>query len=147
DREAAGRLARHKQRLYRGYVEAGLVRPFPGARLLLDRLAALGLEAYLVTSGSRASVERVLAACRLPVRGVLTADDVPVGKPDPEFYGAACRRWGVRPSSAVALEDSAHGVASAVGAGIATLHVHTADPAPGAVAVRNLDHIVSLLER
>ncbi|NUP67266.1 MAG: HAD-IA family hydrolase, partial [Nonomuraea sp.] len=68
-------------------------------------------------------------------------------KPDPEFYGAACRRWGVRPSSAVALEDSAHGVASAVGAGIATLHVHTADPAPGAVAVRNLDHIVSLLER
>lgn len=147
DPAAAGRLARHKQRLYRGYVEAGLVRPFPGARRLLDALGAAGRAAYLVTGGSRASVERVLAACPLPVRGMLTADDVPVSKPDPGFYAAACRRWGVRPAAAVALEDCAHGVASAVGAGLATLHVHTAEPAPGAVAAPDLDHIVSLLER
>lgn len=43
------------------------------------------------------------------------------------------------------LEDSAHGVASAVGAGLTTLHVHTAEPAPGAVAVRDLEQILSLL--
>jgi HAD superfamily hydrolase (TIGR01509 family) len=147
DPDTAARLARRKQRLYREYVESGLVRPFPGARRLLDRLAAHGREAYLVTSGSRASVERVLGACSLTFRGVLTADDVPVSKPDPEFYAAACRRWGVHPSAAVALEDSAHGVASAVGAGLATLHVHTAEAAPGAVAAGNLDDIVSLLER
>ncbi|TMR99942.1 HAD family phosphatase [Nonomuraea basaltis] len=147
DPDVAGRLARRKQRLYREYAESGLVRPFPGARGLLDRLAAAGRVAYLVTSGSRGSVERVLTACSLgdAFRGVLTADDVPVSKPDPRFYGLACRRWGVDPAEAVALEDSAHGVASAVGAGLATLHVHTAEPAPGAVAAGSLHDIVSLL--
>ncbi|WP_433429574.1 HAD family hydrolase [Nonomuraea sp. CA-141351] len=148
DREVAGRLARRKQDLYRESVERGRVRPFPGARRLLDRLSGEGRVAYLVTSGSRGSVERVLAGSSLGAcfRDVLTADDVPVSKPDPEFYRLACRRWLVDPAEAVVLEDSPHGVASAVGAGLATLHVHTAEPAPGAVAVRGLDDIVSLLE-
>ncbi|MER6005495.1 HAD family phosphatase [Nonomuraea angiospora] len=148
DRDVAARLARRKQGLYREFVAAGRVRPFPGARRLLDRLAARGRVAYLVTAGSRGSVERVLAGSSLGAcfRDVLTADDVPVSKPDPEFYDLACRRWGVDPAGAVVLEDSAHGVASAVGAGLATLHVHTTEPAPGAVAVRGLEDIVSLLE-
>ncbi|MFG6198984.1 HAD family hydrolase [Nonomuraea sp. JJY05] len=148
DRDVAARLARRKQGLYRDFVAAGRVRPFPGARRLLDRLAAGGRVAYLVTSGSRGSVERVLAGSSLGAcfRDVLTADDVPVSKPDPEFYGLACRRWGVDPAEAVVLEDSAHGVASAVGAGLATLHVHTAEPAPGAAGVRGLEDIVALLE-
>ncbi|MFI9841667.1 HAD family hydrolase [Nonomuraea sp. NPDC051941] len=148
DREVAARLARRKQALYREFVAAGRVRPFPGARRLLDRLSARGRVAYLVTAGSRGSVERVLAGSSLGAcfRGLLTADDVPVSKPDPEFYGLACRRWGVDPAEAVVLEDSAHGVASAVGAGLATLHVHTTEPAPGAVAVRGLEDLVSLLE-
>ncbi|GAA3239282.1 HAD family hydrolase [Nonomuraea helvata] len=148
DREVAGRLARRKQELYRRFVEQGRVRPFPGARRLLDRLTGGGRVAYLVTSGSRGSVERVLTGSALGAcfRDVLTADDVPVSKPDPEFYRLACRRWHVDPAEAVVLEDSPHGVASAVGAGLATLHVHTAEPAPGAVAVRGLDDIVSLLE-
>ncbi|TMR22578.1 HAD family phosphatase [Nonomuraea turkmeniaca] len=148
DPDLAGRLARRKQELYREYAASGRVRPFPGARRLLDRLAATGRQAYLVTSGSRGSVERALAACALGdvFRDVITSDDVPVSKPDPRFYGLACDRWGVDPAEAVALEDSAHGVASAVGAGLATFHVHTAEPLFGAVAAGTLDDIVSLLE-
>ncbi|KAB8184189.1 HAD family hydrolase [Microbispora catharanthi] len=141
----ADRLARLKQRLYRE--RAGAVAVFPGARRLLGRLVAGGRDAYLVTSGSRASVARVLAACSLGAyfRGVLTSDDVPASKPDPAFYAYACEHWGLDPGAAVVLEDSAHGVASAVGAGLATLHVHVAEPAPGAVAVGDLEQIVSLL--
>ncbi len=148
DAERAGRLARRKQELYREHVAAGRAALFPGARRLLDRIAAAGRTAYLVTGGSRASVERVLAACALTgrFRAVLTSDDVPASKPDPAVYAAACARWGVDPRDAVVLEDSAHGVASAVGAGLATLHVHVAEPAPGAVAVGCLDEITSLLE-
>ncbi|MEW9549054.1 HAD family hydrolase [Nonomuraea sp. NPDC050783] len=147
DPAVAARLARRKQELYREHVRAGLVRPFPGARPLLDRLAAGGRAAYLVTGGSRASVARALAACGLAdaFRGVLTADDVPVSKPDPRFYALACERWRVDPAEAVVLEDSAPGVASAVGAGLATLHVHTAEPAPGAIAAGSLHDVVSLL--
>jgi beta-phosphoglucomutase-like phosphatase (HAD superfamily) len=102
---------------------------------------------YLITSGSRGSVDRVLAASGLRgrFRGVLTGDDVPVGKPDPGIYLEACRRWNIEPDGAIAVEDSAHGVASAVGAGLATLQVHTTEAAPGALPVRHLDEIVALL--
>jgi HAD superfamily hydrolase (TIGR01509 family) len=147
DAETAERLMRRKQQLYRMYVDAGLVPVFPGAHRLLDHLARRGRMVYLVTSGSRGSVERVLAATALlgRFRGVITGDDVPSGKPDPMIYHEACRRWNIDPNHAIAVEDSAHGVASAVAAGLATLQVHTTEPAPGALAVRHLDEIVSLL--
>jgi len=146
--DLAERLVRRKQRLYQGYVEAGRVAMFPGARRLLGRLTTDGRVAYLVTSGSRGSVERVLAACSLGghFSGVLTGDDVPSGKPDPAFYRRACDSWSVGPDDAVAVEDSEHGVASAVGAGLVTLQVHAVKPAAGAVQVRHLDEIVALLD-
>jgi HAD superfamily hydrolase (TIGR01509 family) len=146
--ELADRLVRRKQQLYRSYVDAGRVAVLPGAHRLLDRLARNGCTAYLVTSGSRESVARVLAACSLRDRfqGVLTGDDVRPGKPDPGFYLAACRRWAVDPAEAVAVEDSAHGVASAVRAGLLTLQVHAADPSPAAFAVPDLDTIVSFVD-
>ncbi|WP_049564502.1 HAD family hydrolase [Nonomuraea sp. SBT364] len=142
-------LAGRKQRLYRDNVAAGRVAVFPGAHRLLGALAGGGRAVYLVTSGSRGSVERVLAAggLRRHFRDVLTSDDVAVAKPDPEFYAHACRLWGVDAADAVAVEDSAHGVASATGAGLATLHVHTTAPLPGAVAVRDLHELVSVVEQ
>ncbi|MDH2425627.1 HAD family hydrolase [Sphaerisporangium sp. TRM90804] len=149
DAVAAGRLARRKQRLYHEYAEAGVVVVLPGARRLLERLTQDGRTVYLVTGGSRGSVERVLSACSLGgyFRAVLTSDDIPVSKPDPRFYADACRRWAVDPEDAVAVEDSAHGVASAVGAGLVTLQVHAAEPAAGAIAVQDLDEIVSLFHQ
>ncbi|URM98135.1 HAD family phosphatase [Actinomadura madurae] len=144
----ARRLAGAKRRHYRAYVDAGRVKVFPGARRFLAALAAGGQPAYLITSGSRGSVERVLAACSLGgwFRGVLTGDDVPVSKPDPAFYLRACERWGIGPDEAVAVEDSAHGVASAVGAGLTTFQVNAAEPAPGAVHLGGLDDLAGLAE-
>ncbi|WP_412515994.1 HAD family hydrolase [Actinomadura madurae] len=146
--DGARRLIGAKRRHYRAYVDAGRVKVFPGARRFLAALAAGGQPAYLVTSGSRGSVERVLAACSLGgwFRGVLTGDDVPVSKPDPAFYRRACERWGIAPDEAVAVEDSVHGVASAVGAGLTTFQVHAAEPAPGAVHLSGLDDLAGLAE-
>lgn len=149
DAATANRLVRRKQQLYRGYADAGRVPVFPGAHRLLDHLARCGHTVYLVTSGSRGSVERVLAACALRGRfgGVLTGDDVAAGKPDPAPYREACRRFGVDPADAVAVEDSAYGVAAALGAGLVTVQVHARTPAPGAVPARHLAELVSALER
>jgi beta-phosphoglucomutase-like phosphatase (HAD superfamily) len=147
DADLAARLARRKQELYRGFVDAGRVAVVPGAYRLLGWLTRGRCLAYLVTSGSRGSVERVLAACALreSFHGVLTGDDVDPGKPDPAVYLEACRRWSAGPDDAVAVEDSARGVASAVGAGLVTLQVRAPRPAPGAVPVPDLDRIVSIL--
>ncbi|MGP4022428.1 HAD family hydrolase [Actinomadura sp. 3N407] len=144
----ARRLIRSKRRHYRAHVDAGKVAPFPGAHRFLAALARRDQPAYLVTSGSRGSVERVLAACSLNgcFRGVLTGDDVPVSKPNPAFYLRACERWGFGPAEAAAVEDSVHGVASAVGAGLVTFQVHAAGPAPGAIHVGGLDDLVALAD-
>ncbi len=47
----------------------------------------------------------------------------------------------------MALEDSEHGVASAVGAGLVTLQVNAVRPAAGAAQVRDLDEITDILDR
>jgi HAD superfamily hydrolase (TIGR01509 family) len=147
--ELAARLVRRKQQLYRGYVEAGMVTAFPDAHRLLDQLARRGHPTYLVTSGSRGSVEHVLAACSLRgrFRGVLTGDDVASSKPDPAVYREACRLWDVDPQEAVVVEDSDHGVTSALRAGLIAFQVRAGRTTPGAVAVRHLGEIASLLER
>ena len=45
-------------------------------------------------------------------------DDVANTKPDPELYLSACACLGVAPGEAVALEDSANGIAAAKAAGM-----------------------------
>ncbi|GAA1771672.1 Sugar phosphatase YfbT [Nonomuraea coxensis DSM 45129] len=144
----AERLIRRKQELYRERVEAGMVTLLPGARQLLERLTRTGRTLYLVTSGSRESVRRVLSAGALTgcFRAVLTSDEVACAKPDPRFYLHACRLWSLDPADCLVLEDSAHGVASALGAGLVTLQVHAALPAQGALPVRHLDQLIHLID-
>lgn len=145
----ADRLIRRKQEVYRAYVDAGAVKVFPGGYALLDRLTGLDRTVYLVTSGSRESVDRVLAASSLRhrCRAILTSDDLPASKPDPAVYREACRRWAVDPDDVAVVEDSAHGAQAALGAGLVTFQVHAARPVPGAIALPDLTTIVSLLER
>jgi sugar-phosphatase len=73
----------------------------------------------VVTSGTRALARARLAAAGIVAPGVLvTADDVSLGKPDPEGYLAAAERLGVPPSATVVLEDAQAGVRAARAAGV-----------------------------
>ena len=47
-------------------------------------------------------------------------------KPAPDAYLLACRDLGADPASAVALEDSAHGLAAALAAGLTAVAVPSA---------------------
>ena len=97
----------------------------PGARELLAEVRAAGLLTALVTATERPLVELVLAhtlsAGSFDV--VITGSDVQRAKPDPEPYLAALAGLAVTAEEAVAIEDSAHGVASATAAGVLTLVV------------------------
>ena len=53
----------------------------------------------------------------------VTGDQVAKGKPDPEPYRTATARLGVDPARAWALEDSAHGVRSALSAGLEVFQI------------------------
>jgi sugar-phosphatase len=102
--------------------DAASVSPCPGAPELLRSLPS-GPWA-VVTSGTRALATARLAAAGLPVPPVLvTADDVPRGKPDPVGYLDAAGALRVPSHACAVLEDSPAGVAAGLAAGAAVVGV------------------------
>ncbi|WP_312866083.1 HAD-IA family hydrolase [Rhizobium mongolense] len=94
----------------------------------------------VVTSGSRAVAEARLRAAGIGTPPVLvSADDISVGKPDPEGYLSAARQVGVSPANCVVFEDAPAGAAAARVAGMQVVGV------AGTVSNECLDcdHVVS----
>lgn len=93
--------------------------PMPGARDLVDRLRGR-LPLAAASNSPRRLLEPAMrgAGFGTEFEAVLTVEDVANPKPAPDLYLAACRRLGVDPALAVALEDSPTGVASARAAGL-----------------------------
>jgi HAD superfamily hydrolase (TIGR01509 family) len=116
----AGRLHERKTAIMTELIEAGRVEARPGANRLLAELAAAGCRLAVATTGSRGWVERVLERSTPGVRFdvVVTGDEVAARKPDAEAFVVALDRLGLSPRSVVAVEDSAEGLESAVGAGL-----------------------------
>ena len=54
---------------------------------------------------------------------VVTGDEVEAHKPDPAIYQLALRRLGVPGDEAIAVEDTAHGVAAAHAAGMVAVAI------------------------
>ncbi|MFI0191038.1 HAD family hydrolase [Streptomyces sp. NPDC017082] len=117
-----------------------VLRPRPD---VVAAVAALDRRYRLAVVSSSALTR--LAACftasgldgLLPRDRRFSAEDslaVPTSKPDPAVYRFALTRLGVAPAQALALEDSATGVASAVAAGVTTaglVQFVPADERPG----------------
>ncbi|MEG1788732.1 MAG: HAD family phosphatase [Kiritimatiellia bacterium] len=96
----------------------------PSAIALLRRCRAAGIRCGIVSGSPRATIEANLRALNLTesfdlVRTV-PSDDMPRGKPFPDGYLLALKRFGISASEAVAFEDSRVGSTSAVAAGIRT---------------------------
>jgi HAD superfamily hydrolase (TIGR01509 family) len=111
-------LAAESNRLFIEFLPRRLA-PMPG---LLDLLAALEQAAIpkaIATSSRRELVDPCLDPFRLAERFqfILTAEDVLHGKPHPEIYLTAARRFKTSPGEMMVLEDSQIGCRAAVAAG------------------------------
>jgi HAD superfamily hydrolase (TIGR01509 family) len=91
----------------------------PGLQELLAALEAAGVPKAIATSSRRHFVTDVLGRFQLAPRFqfILSAEDVVEGKPHPEIYLTAARKFGLRPAEVVVLEDSENGCKAAVAAG------------------------------
>jgi HAD superfamily hydrolase (TIGR01509 family) len=91
----------------------------PGARELVEKLRARGVPIALCTASYMRWVEPILEGAGLTgmFDVMSTADMVEHTKPDPAPYVLAAELLGLRPEECVAIEDSANGLASALGAG------------------------------
>lgn len=105
------------EKILRGEIEdlAGIV-PIAGAASFL---AALPPERWaLVTSSPLELAKARLAAAGIPEPAyMVTAEDVTVGKPDPQGYILGAKRLGVNPSEVLVFEDVPAGVKAGEGAG------------------------------
>ena len=96
----------------------------PGA---VDLLTAMnGLPYAFVTSMDRAQLKLRTTVAGVPLSPVVvTAEDVPAGKPDPSGYLQAAAHLGVDPSTCVVIEDAPAGITAGRAAGATVLAVTT----------------------
>lgn len=120
-------------------------RPSPGAAELLATAARRGIPVWVVTSAERTVAERFLATHGLSrcVAGVVTAEGLPRGKPDPSIYLRALEIAGMRADDVWAVEDSPNGARAAVAANLVT---YALTEMPGTRPISSLAELVPLLE-
>ena len=124
--------------------DAAAVEAIPGARDLFASLPEH--RRAVVTSGTPPIATARLRTAGFPLpRTLVTADDVPRGKPDPAPYLLAAQRLGLPPERCLAVEDAPAGIASATAAGCQVLAVTGTAPAEelaaAALTVDGLDRV------
>ncbi|KAJ5794123.1 HAD-superfamily hydrolase subfamily IA variant 3 [Penicillium paradoxum] len=99
----------------------------PGARDLLTALEKSGARWGVVTSGTRPLVDGWLEVIGLPrPKNLVTAADVPLGKPDPRCYLLGRKQLGIEEStSIVVLEDAPSGIKAGKAAGFKVIALTT----------------------
>lgn len=99
---------------------ASEVAPIPGVPAFLADLAAQNIALAVATSASETRTLETLERLHLKkfFHAIVTAGDVPRGKPDPAIYRIACERLNLSPSAALAIEDAVAGIQAARAAGV-----------------------------
>jgi beta-phosphoglucomutase-like phosphatase (HAD superfamily) len=130
------------------YAKDGAPR-IPGA-IEAARGIAAAYPIAIASGGHHRILDAALEAAGLAdvVRVVVSADDVPSGKPDPAIYFEAARQLGVPASACLVVEDSLNGVRAGHDAGMVVVLVPNAKvpPAPGAAELADvlLDRLADL---
>jgi HAD superfamily hydrolase (TIGR01509 family) len=105
----------------------GRLAMMPGLAELLNALERAKIPKAIATSSVRRLAEACLSPFELAERFafILTAEDIVHGKPDPEIYLLAARRFAVSAAEMLVLEDSQNGCRAAAAAGAFTVAVPT----------------------
>lgn len=128
-RVVLGDLIEQKQAYYRKFVGSKDIF-YPGVVELVQSLVK-EFKLAIVTSSSRDEVRAALNVVGLidKFQLIVTAEDVSIGKPNPEGYLKASKRIQLHNEDVVVVEDSPSGVSAAKAAGlkcIAVLHTSSA---------------------
>ena len=106
------------------YIEENGVEPKGGIREILEFLKQEHIPCAITTASPIERVQKYLVPLGLYdyFQNVVTAYDVPNGKPEPDIYLYGAKVLGLPPETCIAIEDSAAGIQSAYRAGcMATL--------------------------
>lgn len=117
-----------------------------GAAEAVERLAArwpLGV----ASSSNRALIDLVLELSGLAplFAATVSSEEVARGKPAPDVYVEACRRLGVAPARAAAVEDSHAGIGAAKAAAMRVVAIPNPAFPPGDEALADADVVLTSL--
>ena len=138
------------ERAHRDLIEGiyATAAPQPGALSLVRAARAKGITVAIVTSGVREPVEAWLTGqgLRASIEIIIDGAQCTRGKPDPEPYLLALSQTGCVAASSLAVEDSAHGARSAMGAGLTTYFLGPRESAlAGVIPVMGLSAVEAVL--
>jgi beta-phosphoglucomutase len=136
------KIANAKEELYRHLVRRDGISPLPGVARWLHRLHKEGWLQAVASAAPRPNIDVVLEGLSAThiFQGIVSADDVHRGKPDPEVFLTAASRVGASPDRCIVVEDAVAGVQGARSAGMKSIGVsRSGKQLPADVVVRSLD--------
>jgi HAD superfamily hydrolase (TIGR01509 family) len=142
--ERIERIAQAKEEFYRHLVRRVGIAPEPGVATWLDRLQKHGWRQAIASAAPRANIDAVLEALSVThvFQGIVSAEDVHRGKPDPEVYVLAASRVGVPTERCIVVEDASAGIEGARRAGMRSVGVsHKGKDLHADVVVESLEQL------
>ncbi len=103
----------------------------PGAPEFVEKLRQRGIKTSIVTSSNMAKIENVyrkVPELRQLVDRVLTSEDFPASKPQPDPYLAGAAAFDMRLDECIGFEDSINGMLSVKAAGMTCVGLATTLP-------------------
>lgn len=124
------RLGGRKEELYRDILRRDGIDPLPGVLPLLRELRSLGIPRAVGSSTPRANIDFVTALAGLDglFEASVTAEDVTLGKPDPQVFLKAAEKIARDPARCVVFEDAFAGIEAGRRAGMKVVAVATTNP-------------------
>lgn len=130
DHVEIARLGDRKEELYRDILKRDGIEPLPGVVALLQELRARSIPAAVGSSTPRLNIETIMAMTGLGdyFQAIASAEDVTVGKPDPQVFLQAAVKIHAAPADCVVFEDAHVGIEAARRAGMKVVAVATTHP-------------------
>jgi beta-phosphoglucomutase family hydrolase len=124
------RLGDRKEALYRDILQRDGITPLPGVLPLLRELRARNIPRSVGSSTPRLNIEFVMKNAGLEglFDAIVSAEDVKLGKPDPQVFLMAAEKIGVQPRHCIVFEDAHVGIQAGKRAGMKVVAVATTHP-------------------
>ena len=139
------RIADGKEEAYRAALRAEGLAPLPGAREWVEQLHREGWKQAICSSAPRANIDAVLDVTGLghDFEIIVAAEDVTLGKPDPQVFLLGAARLGVPVTRAIVVEDAEAGVEAARRAGMKSIGVNAKIALAADLAIGSLDELTA----
>ena len=142
--ERMARIGDAKEQRYRDLIRKNGIKPLPGVSDWVHRLHHQGWLQAIASAAPRPNIEAVLEALGAisHFQGIVSAEDVSKGKPDPEVYLKAASRVGAPARRCIVVEDAAAGVEGARRARMRSIGVNqNGHDLPADLVVTSLDRL------